>query len=135
MKKHLAIFTPSVLDQILNGRKTIESRFSQKRMDPYGKIEVGDIVYCKPTGGEISAQFRVTKVIYIEGLTKNDLELIRKEYGEKISLGSKEIDDKFFKDKETANFGTLIFFDTLEKFIVSPVKIEKRDKRAWVVLE
>ncbi len=45
MRHHLAIFTQPWLDLILEGKKTIDSRFTKVLFAPYGKIDVGDLVY------------------------------------------------------------------------------------------
>ncbi len=135
MKRHLAIFTPSVADQILNGKKTIETRFSKHKIAPFGVVEVGDLVLVKPVGQEIKGQFWVQKLISFQGLTKKDWELIKIHYGKDLSLGSQELDDNFFNGKNESVFGTLIFIGRVEKFLTSPVKIEKKDRRGWIVLD
>ena len=47
MKYHLAILTPGWIDLILDGTKTIESRFTKVRCAPFGKVHEGDSVYLK----------------------------------------------------------------------------------------
>lgn len=134
MKKHLAIFNPQAIAQIFKGKKTIETRFSMRRIAPFGLISRGDLVYIKPPGQEIVGQFTGKKVIFFEGLEQKDWEFIKKEYGQKMSFGSKKEDQKFFKSKQKAQFGTLIFIDKIEQFITSPIKVSKKDLRGWVVL-
>lgn len=123
MKKHLAIFSKQAVEQIFAGKKTVETRFSIHRIAPFGQVGVGDIVYIKPTGEQIVGQFVVKKVFSIEGIEKTDWELVK-------NLG---IDPDLSKIK--SRFGTIIFIDRLERFIVPPVKISKKDRRGWVVLE
>lgn len=60
--KHLAVFRQPYLDMILNGEKTIESRFSRVKCAPYGKIGKGDIVLLKVTGGLVFGEFAVRGV-------------------------------------------------------------------------
>lgn len=134
MTKHLAIFTKDVTEQIFLGKKTIETRFSLKKIAPFGQIRVGDIVYIKPSGEDIQGQFEVKKVIFFEGLDQNDWQLIKNNYGKDLSLGSPKKDEEFFKLKNVSMFGTIIFIDKVEKFLTSPVKIEKKDNRGWMVL-
>lgn len=135
MSKHIAIFSGNVISQIFSGKKTIESRFSQKRIAPFGVINVGDLVYIKPSGGDIVGQFLVKKVISIEGLEGSDWELIQKNYGKKISLGSDLENENFFKKHKSAKFATIIFISNVEQFITSPIKFTKKDLRGWVVLK
>lgn len=123
MKKHLAIFSKQAVEQIFAGKQTIETRFSIHRIAPFGQVSAGDIVYIKPTGKEICGQFVVKKVISIEGMEAKDWDLV-KSFGNDINLG-----------KQISRFATIIFIDRLERFIVPPIKIAKKDQRGWVVLE
>ena len=50
---HLAILIEPYLSFILNGKKTIESRFSINRIAPFDKIQTGDIVLLKRAGGPL----------------------------------------------------------------------------------
>ncbi len=134
MKKHLAIFSSGGARQILSGKKTIETRFSQKRIAPFGLVNLGDIVYIKPSGEDIIGQFVVKKVINYEGLDSEDLALIRNKYGKQISLGNDSEDQKYFEQRATAKYATIIFIGNVEHFIVSPINITKKDLRGWVVL-
>lgn len=135
MRRHLAIFSLQVAQEIIAGRKTVETRFSLKRISPFGEISSGDIVYIKPSGKPILGQFLVKKVILFENLNKDDWDLIKNYYGEKLSLGSIEVDQKYFKEKAEAKYGTVIFIDQVEQFITEPITYKKNDKRAWVVLD
>ncbi|MFA5933576.1 MAG: hypothetical protein WCV81_05765 [Microgenomates group bacterium] len=135
MKKHLAIMNKTTVEAILTGVKTIETRFSQHKIAPFGVISVGDLVYIKPPGEEIIGQFRVKKVFSFEGLTEGDLEKIFADYGSKISTGNTQEDEKYFSDKKKSTYGTLIFIGDSERFITSPIKIKKSDQRGWVVLD
>lgn len=135
MRKHLAIFSKEVLQELYQGKKTIETRFSKKKLPPYGEVGVGDIVYIKPSGEDINGQFIVKKVIFIEGLELKDWQFLQKYYGNKLSLGTSQNEQDFFKNNNDKGFATLIFISNIEQFITSPIKIEKKDKRGWVVLD
>lgn len=129
MKKHLAIFKGLGGELILTGEKTIETRFSRAKIAPFGQISSGDLVYIKPAGKDIIGQFRVKKVISFENLDLNDLNDLRKKYGEQIAM-----DEDYWKGKEKTKVATLIFIGDSSRFITSPVKIPKKDLRGWVVL-
>ena len=132
MQKHLAIFAPPVVKLIFSGQKTIDCRFSQRKIAPFGKVSVGDIVYIKPAGADIKGQFKVKKVIYFAGLEASDWDLIVKKYGRNIL--PKKLLNQFSQTREKAIFGTLIFMNQVEQFIVSPIKPIKKDRRGWVTL-
>ena len=53
MQRHLAILAPGWIEPILDGTKTIESRFTKVRCAPYGKVHAGDLVYMKESGGPV----------------------------------------------------------------------------------
>lgn len=135
MKKHLAIFQPQVIDEIISGRKTVETRFSLKKIPPFGQISTGDIVYLKPSGKPVLGQFLVKKVIFFENLNNDDWALIKNHYGDKLSLGTEEADKRYFKDHQEAKYGTIIFIDQVEQFITSPITYKKNDRRSWLVLD
>ena len=135
MKKHLAIFSPEAVKQILSGKKTIETRFSQKKIAPFGVVGKGDLVYMKPPGKDIVGRFTVKKVISIEGVDKEDFLEIQSKYGSLVSLGEQTLDKAFFDSRTSANYCTIIFIGNVEQFITSPIKIAKSDLRGWMVLE
>lgn len=127
--KHLAIFKGEGAEKILTGKKTIESRFSKSRIAPYGMIATGDLIYIKPSGGNIIGQFRVKKVIYFDGLDKEGVEEIKERYGKEIAT-----DTAYWESKLGDKYCTLIFIGNSNRFITSPIKPHKKDLRGWMVL-
>lgn len=135
MRKHLAIFSKGTISLIFSGKKTVETRFSQKKIPPFGVVGIGDTVYFKPPGEDVLGQFTVKKVISFEGLNDEDWSFIRLKWGKKLSLGSKEEDQLYFNSHNAAKYGTLIFMTNVEQFITSPIKFIKKDLRGWMVLD
>lgn len=127
--KHLAIFSGNLAEEILVGRKTIESRFSKSKIPPFGVISAGDLVYIKPSGKDIIGQFRVQKVVFIDGMTEKDLEDIKVKFGSAIASRN-----EYWESKKGSKYGTLIFIGVTTKFITSPINYPKKDLRGWVVL-
>lgn len=132
--KHIAIFSGNTIAQIFSGKKTVELRFSQKRIAPFGSVSIGDTIFMKPPGHDIVGQFIVKKVISIEGLEPVDWKMISTTFGKLISLGSAQDNANFFKQHKTAKFATIIFISNVEQFITSPLKISKKDLRGWMIL-
>lgn len=130
MKKHIAIFTPDLAEKILSGEKTVDSRFSRSKIIPFGQVSSGDIVYIKPSGKEIIGQFIVRKVIFYDGLTKEDIMEIKKEYGQKISAN-----ETFWQEKLASKYATLIFVEQANRFLTSPIKYPKKDLRGWLIID
>ena len=127
--KHLAIFKGDGGNLILTGKKTIESRFSQRRDPPFGQVSAGDLIYIKPSGKDIIGQFRVKKVIFFDGLKEDDIKEIKLRNG-----GNIVADEEYWKAHKDAKYATLIFIGDSSRFITSPVKIPKKDLWGWVVL-
>lgn len=61
---HLAIMIEPFLGYILNGKKTIESRFSKNLIAPHRRIVPGDLVLLK--AGPIVASFCASSVEFVE---------------------------------------------------------------------
>lgn len=53
--KHIAILRQPFFDLVLSGQKTIESRFSMKKVASFDKIKVGDDILLKQTGKPVTA--------------------------------------------------------------------------------
>ena len=68
-------------------------------------------------------------VLYYDNLTPESIAILRKEYSKELC-----VDDDFWQRKSSSRFGTLIFLKAPERFLV-PIKINKKDRRPWVVLE
>lgn len=135
MRRHLAIFSKDTIRQIFSGKKTIESRFSKKKISPFGQVAVGDTVYIKPSGEEIVGQFFVSKVFSIEGLDDSDWKWIKTDLLGGLGFTNKQEQDSYFNARSASRYCTLIYIDRVEQFITSPIKIPKKDLRGWVALD
>ena len=124
---HVAIFKKPYLELILNGTKTMESRFSKIKCDPYLRVGLGDIILMKKSGGDIIGLFTVEKALCYE-LNPELLRRIKIDYGDSLC-----IDADFIKAKENSKYVTLIAIDEILK--INPIKFEKADRRAWIVFD
>lgn len=130
-KQHLAIFTPPFLDLILEGRKTIDGRFSRVRCAPFGVVEEGDVVLMKERGGLVRGSFLVAKVESWENLNPDKLKELEKRYSVSLSTG---VDKLYWEKRHAARFVTLLYIAEPKRF-EQPFPFPKRDRRGWVVLE
>lgn len=134
MKHHLAILMPVWIELILDGSKTIESRFTKIRCAPFRKVHAGDTVYMKESGGLVKGMFTVAKVETFENLTHAQIGDLFKEYREQIfsslSASMHHPPEKWL----TAKHATLIHVENPVKFD-NPFAFPKKDPRAWVVLD
>ena len=85
---HVAIMNPrlGLIEKILTGEKTIESRWQKNRSVPWLKIFEGDVIYFKNSGNPVTARAEVERVEYIDELNENRSKEIIKKYGRKICL-------------------------------------------------
>ena len=136
MKYHLAIFTTGWINLILDGSKTIESRFSKVRCAPFGKVHAGDIVYMKESGGLVKGMFSVLRVETFCNLTEARVCSLYRQYRERIfaqtypsTAGGLPVTydppDKWLASK----YATLIHVRNVTAF-AQPFPYHKRDRRA-----
>lgn len=123
---HLGIFTDPCLTYMLNGQKTIESRFSKNRIAPYEKITKDDIVLVKKSGGNIVAYFTIKEVLFFD-LQDYAIENIKAKYNKELC-----VEDTFWENKKDSHYATLIKIDKLVK--LKPFPINKKGMQTWIIL-
>jgi len=124
---HLAIMTGQYLARLLDGTKTIESRFTRHRVAPFERVADGDVVFFKPSPGPITAAGLAGTVRYLD-LGMISLDHIASRYGAAIAPA----DASFWADRAAARYATLVTM--LDVVTTDPIPICKRDRRGWVVL-
>jgi hypothetical protein len=125
---HLAIFREPYLRFILEGRKTVETRFAKCACSPYGKVADGDILVLKRSGGAVMALCIVQKVWFYR-LKPGSLSQIKQQFGEAICPAA----DSFWKERKDAAYATLMLIGHVTP--VKNIEIKKRDRRGWVTFE
>lgn len=126
---HLAIFAEPFLTLLLDGKKTIESRFSIKHLSPFGKVSSGDIILVKRGGGPIIAAFVVEYVKYYNRLNSQKLQEIERQFGKEICT---HVDPDFWRTRLQVKYGTLINVGKIIRF--TPFESNKADRTAWATL-
>lgn len=121
---HIACMVEPFLGYILEGRKTIESRFSKPLIPPYRNVTVGDIILLK--AGPILASFRAASVDFI-GLNSRQLARLAAEYSAAICA-----DEEFWAARADKHHATLIGISDVQR--LTPLTVDKRDRRGWLVL-
>jgi hypothetical protein len=125
---HLVILKKVYLDLVLNGRKTIESRLTRARTAAFGRVQAGDKLFLKASGGPVCATATAARVEYYLKLTPEKVAEIRRRYG--AGIGG---DDAVWTELMDRKCGFLVWLANVER--IEPVRIEKKDWRAWVVLK
>jgi hypothetical protein len=63
---HLAVCIEPYLSFMLDGKKTVESRFSSVRCSPFRKVSKGDVILLKKAGGPVVGLCRVEGAWFYE---------------------------------------------------------------------
>jgi hypothetical protein len=121
---HIACMVEPFLGYILEGRKTIESRFSKPLIPPYQRVIPGDLVLLK--AGPIVASFRAASVEFIE-LNEYELARLAKDHSAAICA-----DDEFWQTRADKRYATLLGISDVRK--LTPLKVDKQDRRGWMML-
>jgi hypothetical protein len=124
---HLAVMIEPYLRFVLDGTKTVESRFSVNRCAPYDRVEKDDVVLFKKSGGPIVALSRVAEV-WFYCLDQDSWKDIKDGFGSALAVQ----DPSFWEQRQKASFATLMLLQDVRP--INPVSFEKRDRRGWVVL-
>jgi len=127
VKYHLVILKKPYLDAILDGRKRIESRFSKSNFYTLLGVTAGDKLFLKLSSGPVYALATAAAVKNFENLTPEKMSEIKEQYNHLIGG-----DDKYWQNKAGCKFGFLVWLKDVKA--IEPVRINKKDWRAWVVL-
>lgn len=129
-RAHLAILVQPYLGKLLKGEKTIESRWMKHRIAPYGRVNTGDIVYVKKSGGLVVASFVVGWVK--EGQVK-PLTAFGAAAFAYANQGAICINDTFIRTQlDSKNFA--VFVEVTDLKPLTPFPLEKAGMAGWVVL-
>ena len=123
---HLGVFSEPYLSCMLDGKKTVESRFSKNKILPYKGICKDDIVIVKKSSGDILAYFTIKDIKFFD-LRKDKIEEIKVKYNKQLC-----VDNEFWINKQNSNYTTLIFIDKIVK--LKPFHINKREMQTWIKL-
>lgn len=134
--QHVAIMKKSwgLLPKILNGQKTIESRWLMNQSAPWGKVREGEIVFFKNAGEPITAKATVSHVLELDNLSPERISDILDFYGEDDGISEAEL-PKFAARFNGKQYCVLIFLENIE--LVEPFHIDKQGfgaQAAWLTV-
>jgi hypothetical protein len=125
---HLAILVKPYLQLLLDGEKTVESRFSMHRRAPYDQVQADDIVLLKRSGGPIMGIGTIASAWFFR-LNPTAWRQIKETFGQALCIE----DPSFWEARAAASFATLMQLQHVRS--IPPITYSKRDQRAWVVLQ
>lgn len=124
---HLGIFVEPYLQYILDGLKTVESRFSTRRLAPYHHVGPGDVLLLKQASGPIVGLCHIAHVWFYR-LDPQSWQTIRASFAQALCAQ----DPEFWTARAHASFATLMRIQHVQA--IPPITYQKRDRRGWVVL-
>ncbi|MDP3728901.1 MAG: hypothetical protein Q8R18_05640 [bacterium] len=132
---HLAILDKKrkLLQKIISGEKSIESRWYKLKKTPYGIIKTRDTIYFKDSGEPVTVKASVEKVLFFSDMTREKYKDILEKYAEKICLQNRNVDDYL---KQKYKYITLIFIKDVQE--ITPFEINKKGyglMAAWITVE
>jgi len=131
---HVAILDKKrkLLDRIISGEKTIESRWYKHRRAPWNAISRGDTIYFKDCGEPVTAKASVKDVLFFDRLDKTKVSMILKKYGKAIGFTNLEYTDYYIG----RNYCILVFLEDVKG--IEPFNIDKTgygNANAWLTLK
>ena len=124
---HLVILKKPYLEAILAGQKRIESRFTRTKRYAFGRVLPGDELFLKVSSGSVCATATVAAVKNFENLTPKQIFELKQRYNRYIVAS-----EEYWRGKMNCRFGFLAWLKDVRA--IEPVRIRKKDWRAWVVL-
>jgi hypothetical protein len=124
---HLAIFVEPYLRLILEGQKTVESRFASRRFAPYEQAAEGDVILLKRSGGPVVGICTVAEAWFYR-LDHSSWELITKRFAKAICPAGPE----FWEERRNAAYASLLRVEHVRH--LEPIPFPKRDRRGWAVV-
>lgn len=124
---HLAVFIEPYLTFLMDGSKTVESRFSTKKCAPYMAVNQGDAILIKKAAGPVVGICHASYVWNYK-LSRTSLGEIKRLFSCSLCIN----DEDFWNSKKNAVYATLIKVDHV--ISLPPFIIPKRDRRGWVVV-
>lgn len=126
---HIAILKQGYIRAILEGRKTVESRLTKTMQPPHGKVEPGERLFLKASGGPFMATAIAGQVQTFKDMQPKDVRQLRKRFNKKIAG-----DDAYWAMKKDSRFATLIELKQVEPIAIGP-KYKIAYMKAWYVLD
>lgn len=131
---HVAILCPKIkmLEKILSGEKTIESRWYKNKIAPWNRIAKNDVVYFKDSSKLITAKAIVEKVMQFSELDIKKIKKIINQYYKQIGIDIKNVDYTNYLNK---NYCILVFIKNVKQ--IKPFNINKKgfgNACAWLCI-
>jgi ASC-1-like (ASCH) protein len=122
-----------LIPMIVNGTKTIESRWYVNKIKPWNSIKVGERVFFKNSGESITVSAIVSNVLQFDNLDETQFRNIMEEYGDGIQVIEREYDEYY----QSKNYCILVFLKEVKQ-LEKPFNISKKgfgSACAWMCVD
>lgn len=126
--QHVAIVNRGMIEPLLRGGKSVESRLSRTRRPPYGRIRAGDTVYFKAAGGPVFGRARVRGVEQFAGLTPPGVAELARRYGPRTCAPP-----GYWRRRRACRYATLIWLGPVRRTRSAP-RVARQFGSAWIAL-
>ncbi len=126
---HVAILHRTHLQRLLAGEKSIESRLAKTAREPWERVEPGERIFFKQSGGPFRATALADHILYVSDLTPARVADLRREYNHAIGG-----DDDYWRAKKHSRYATLIWLRDVEPIDRGPT-LRPNAWRAWFCLD
>lgn len=131
--EHLAILNKqlNLLQKIISGEKTIESRWYVNKKAPYGVIKKGDIIYFKDSGEPVTVKAFVSEVLQFDNLDDDKRLQILNKYGKRLG-----VNEGYASNIKGKKYCVLVFLENVKE--IEPFDIDKKGygmMSAWISVE
>ncbi len=128
--EHLAILSKKnkLLQKILSGEKTIESRWYKSKKPPFNTLKKGDIIYFKESGSPVTARASVKDIEAYDNLSPEKIKQIVLQYHKQLGVSP-----LYYEKLAGKTFCMLIFLENAEK--IPPFNVRKSYGSAWFSLD
>jgi hypothetical protein len=124
---HVAILVEPYLRLLLDGRKTVESRFSNYRRPPYEQVRAGDVLALKQSGGPVVGVCEIAEAWFYR-LTPDAVPRLQSRFAAALCAET----TAFWRQAAARNYAS--FLRVKNVLSLRPIPCAKRDRSAWVVL-
>lgn len=128
MAIHVAILKRAYLELILAGRKTVESRLSKVDGPPHGRVQPGERLFFKASGGPFLATALADAVEDHADLAPAGVEALCERWNPAVGG-----DADYWELKSASRYATFIRLRDIEVLHVGP-RYQPQNMRAWYVL-
>lgn len=134
---HLAIYSTKAygedyIEMMLNGKKTIDSKFTYRRTAPYGRLNKGDAIYLKESSGPVRGRVIVDNVFSGELRSSDDVMDYLAPHQKKLGIKDEKHLLEFWEKHAEKRYVCQWSMIKPER-PDNPIRITKHDMRSWVV--